>query len=151
MTASALDAIVETAGNLNVHRRTGTILRAGAEMATADMRLSYQAAARYSTAYYGQLARSKLGLDRIELRAPAPVLASVAAPPMDERVRRAEPGSDACTDAPTQLCDDGIVQRHLGGHGCNLLMIGKYGASMAAWRSLWPLGYAWAYAVARAA
>jgi soluble lytic murein transglycosylase len=58
--------------------------------ATADMRLSYQAAARYSTAYYGQLARAKLGLDRIELRAPSPVLASDAAPPADERVRAAD-------------------------------------------------------------
>ncbi|MGY4488284.1 hypothetical protein ACVWWR_007475 [Bradyrhizobium sp. LM3.2] len=42
--------------------------------ATADARLSYQTAARYPTAYYGQLARAKLGLDRIELRAPSPVL-----------------------------------------------------------------------------
>jgi soluble lytic murein transglycosylase len=57
--------------------------------ATADMRLSYQAAARYSTAYYGQLARAKLGFDRIELRAPSPVLASDAAP-VDERVRAAD-------------------------------------------------------------
>jgi soluble lytic murein transglycosylase len=57
--------------------------------ATADMRLSYQAAARYSTAYYGQLARAKLGFDRIELRAPSPVLASDAAP-VDARVRAAD-------------------------------------------------------------
>ena len=35
------------------------------------MRKSYEAAARYPTAYYGQLARASLGLDRIELRAPA--------------------------------------------------------------------------------
>jgi soluble lytic murein transglycosylase len=34
----------------------------------ADMRASYQAAARNTTAYYGQLARAKLGLDKIELR-----------------------------------------------------------------------------------
>ena len=40
------------------------------------MRASYEAAARYPTAYYGQLARAKLGLDGIELRAPAPVLAA---------------------------------------------------------------------------
>jgi soluble lytic murein transglycosylase len=33
------------------------------------MRRFYQAAARHSTAYYGQLAGAKLGLDRIELRA----------------------------------------------------------------------------------
>jgi peptidoglycan lytic transglycosylase len=35
-----------------------------------QMRASYQAAARYPTAYYGQLARAKLGLDKIELRLP---------------------------------------------------------------------------------
>jgi soluble lytic murein transglycosylase len=36
-----------------------------------EMRASYEAAARYPTAYYGQLARAKLGLeDRIELRVP---------------------------------------------------------------------------------
>lgn len=58
--------------------------------APADARLSYQAAARYPTAYYGQLARARLGLDRIELRAPSPVLAAVDAPPADERVRAAD-------------------------------------------------------------
>jgi soluble lytic murein transglycosylase len=58
--------------------------------ATADARLSYQAAARYSTAYYGQLARARLGLDRIVLRAPSPVLASADTPPADERVRAAD-------------------------------------------------------------
>src|SRR6202011_5441195 len=35
------------------------------------MRADYEAAARHGTAYYGQLARAKLGLDRFELR-PAP-------------------------------------------------------------------------------
>jgi soluble lytic murein transglycosylase len=35
-----------------------------------QMRASYEAAARHPTAYYGQLARAKLGLQRIELRAP---------------------------------------------------------------------------------
>ena len=35
-----------------------------------EMRASYEAAARYPTAYYGQLARAKLGLDKIELRPP---------------------------------------------------------------------------------
>jgi len=34
-----------------------------------QMRASYEAAARHPTAYYGQLARAKLGLKRIELRA----------------------------------------------------------------------------------
>jgi soluble lytic murein transglycosylase len=36
------------------------------------MRASYEAAARHTTAYYGQLARAKLGLERLELRAPPP-------------------------------------------------------------------------------
>ncbi|QQO11564.1 transglycosylase SLT domain-containing protein [Bradyrhizobium diazoefficiens] len=58
--------------------------------ATADARRSYQAAARYPTAYYGQLARAKLGIDRIELRAPSPVLAAADTPPADERVRAAD-------------------------------------------------------------
>jgi soluble lytic murein transglycosylase len=34
------------------------------------MHANYEAAARHPTAYYGQLARARLGLDRIELRAP---------------------------------------------------------------------------------
>ena len=42
------------------------------------------------TAYYGQLARAKLGRDRIDLRAPSPVLASADASATDERVRAAE-------------------------------------------------------------
>jgi soluble lytic murein transglycosylase len=54
------------------------------------MRASYEAAARYPTAYYGQLARAALGRDRIELRAPLPDLASADAPAADERVRAAE-------------------------------------------------------------
>lgn len=58
--------------------------------ATADARMSYQAAARYPTAYYGQLARARLGLDGIELRPPSPVLAVADTPPADERVRAAE-------------------------------------------------------------
>jgi soluble lytic murein transglycosylase len=55
-----------------------------------EMRASYQAAARHTTAYYGQLARAKLGLDRIELRAPLP--ADPANDPLlsDERVRAAD-------------------------------------------------------------
>jgi peptidoglycan lytic transglycosylase len=53
------------------------------------MRVSYEAAARYPTAYYGQLARAKLGRHGIELRAPSPVLASADAPATDERVRAA--------------------------------------------------------------
>ena len=58
--------------------------------ATADARQSYQAAARYPTAYYGQLASARLGLDHIELRAPSPVLASADTLPADERVRAAD-------------------------------------------------------------
>ena len=51
---------------------------------------SYEAAARYPTAYYGQLARARLGRDQIELRAPSPVLASADASATDERVRAAD-------------------------------------------------------------
>ena len=58
--------------------------------ATADARMSYKAAARYPTAYYGQLARARLGLEGIELRAPSPVLAAADTPPADERVRAAD-------------------------------------------------------------
>jgi soluble lytic murein transglycosylase len=55
------------------------------------MRAGYEAAARYPTAYYGQLARAKLGRDQIELRAPSPALASAdGATTTDERVRAAE-------------------------------------------------------------
>lgn len=53
-------------------------------------RASYEAAARYPTAYYGQLARAKLGRDQIELRAPSPVLVSADVPAADERVRAAD-------------------------------------------------------------
>jgi soluble lytic murein transglycosylase len=54
------------------------------------MRANYQAAARYPTAYYGQLARAKLGLDKIELRPPLhadPVNVPAA---LDELVRAAD-------------------------------------------------------------
>ena len=54
------------------------------------MRASYEAAARYPTAYYGQLARAKLGRDQIELRPPSPAAAADRAPATDERVRAAE-------------------------------------------------------------
>lgn len=50
----------------------------------------YEAAARYPTAYYGQLARAKLGRDGIELRVPSPVAASSDAPATRERVRAAD-------------------------------------------------------------
>lgn len=54
------------------------------------MRASYEAAARYPTAYYGQLARASLGLDRIELRAPVPANLADGAAFADERVRAAD-------------------------------------------------------------
>jgi len=54
------------------------------------MRASFEAAARYPTAYYGQLARARLGRDQFELRVPSPVLASGDAPAADERVRAAD-------------------------------------------------------------
>jgi soluble lytic murein transglycosylase-like protein len=38
----------------------------------AEMRAQYEAAARYSTAYYGQLANARLGLGEIALRSPPP-------------------------------------------------------------------------------
>jgi soluble lytic murein transglycosylase len=47
--------------------------RGRAAEATGDndaMRAGYEAAARHTTAYYGQLARAKLGLERLELRGP---------------------------------------------------------------------------------
>src|SRR6185369_9228300 len=50
----------------------------------------YEAAARYPTAYYGQLAHTRLGRDRIELRTPSPVLASADTSSTDERVRAAD-------------------------------------------------------------
>ncbi len=55
-----------------------------------EMRASYEAAARHPTAYYGQLARAKLGLDRIELRAPPQAGPANVPAPLDERVRAAD-------------------------------------------------------------
>jgi len=57
---------------------------------TDAMRANYEAAARYPTAYYGQLARARLGRDQLELRAPSPVLASANASATDERLRAAD-------------------------------------------------------------
>jgi peptidoglycan lytic transglycosylase len=57
---------------------------------TGKMRAAYEAAARQGTAYYGQLARARLGLDRVELQPPAqqdPVLDPLA---LDERLRAAD-------------------------------------------------------------
>jgi soluble lytic murein transglycosylase len=54
----------------------------------AEMEASYAAAARYPTAYYGQLARAKLGIGLGELRLPAEAADSTAV--TDERVRAAD-------------------------------------------------------------
>src|SRR3984893_5432921 len=54
------------------------------------MRAGYEAAARYPTAYYGQLARARLGIDRIELRVPLPGNRADDAAIADERVRAAD-------------------------------------------------------------
>ncbi len=56
----------------------------------AEMRAFYEAAARYPTAYYGQLARARLGLDRAQFRAPVPAEAADDATLADERVRAAD-------------------------------------------------------------
>jgi soluble lytic murein transglycosylase len=57
---------------------------------TDVMRASYEAAANYPTAYYGQLARARLGLDRIELRVPMAVSPADDVALADERVRAAD-------------------------------------------------------------
>lgn len=54
------------------------------------MRASYEAAARHTTAYYGQLARAKLGLERFELRAPPPADTASSPAVSDEIVRAAD-------------------------------------------------------------
>ncbi len=65
--------------------------RAAEALGQADaMRANYEAAARHPTAYYGQLARARLGRGEIELRAPLPDLASAEAPVSDERLRAAD-------------------------------------------------------------
>jgi soluble lytic murein transglycosylase len=54
------------------------------------MRANYEAAARHTTAYYGQLARAKLGLERLELRAPLPSDPAGGPALSDEIVRAAD-------------------------------------------------------------
>ncbi len=51
------------------------------------MRVSYEAAARHATAYYGQLARAKLGIGTIELRPALSADPANASAPLDDRVR----------------------------------------------------------------
>jgi soluble lytic murein transglycosylase len=63
---------------------------AEAEGNNEKMRAEYEAAARHGTAYYGQLARAKLGLDRIELRAPLRPGQNNGPALSDERVRAAD-------------------------------------------------------------
>jgi soluble lytic murein transglycosylase len=54
------------------------------------MRAGYEAAARHTTAYYGQLARAKLGLEGIQLRAPLPADPAGGAALSNEIVRAAD-------------------------------------------------------------
>jgi soluble lytic murein transglycosylase len=58
--------------------------------ANDEMRANYEAAARHPTAYYGQLARAKLGLDRIELRPPLSADPANGSALLDELVRAAD-------------------------------------------------------------
>ena len=53
-------------------------------------RAFYQAAARHTTAYYGQLARAKIGIEKLELRAPPPAEAAGTSVLADEIVRAAD-------------------------------------------------------------
>jgi soluble lytic murein transglycosylase len=54
------------------------------------MRADYEAAARHVTSYYGQLARAKLGLDKIELRPPPQPDPAGGSAPADELVHAAD-------------------------------------------------------------
>jgi peptidoglycan lytic transglycosylase len=56
---------------------------------TEQMRAFFEAAASHTTAYYGQLARARLGLDRVELRPPPQPDLCQGPAFMDERVRAA--------------------------------------------------------------
>ena len=56
----------------------------------ATMRADYEAAAGHGTAYYGQLARARLGLDRVELRPPPQSDPGQGSPLSDELVRAAD-------------------------------------------------------------
>jgi soluble lytic murein transglycosylase len=55
-----------------------------------EMRAEYEAAARHCTAYYGQLARAKLGVEKVELRVPPQPGPDSGAAPSDELVRAAD-------------------------------------------------------------
>jgi soluble lytic murein transglycosylase len=56
----------------------------------AAMRKYYEMSARYPTAYYGQLSRAKLGIDRIELRTPPHLRLASSSPVAGEIVRAAD-------------------------------------------------------------
>ena len=55
-----------------------------------EARASFEAAARHTTAYYGQLARAKLGLDKMELRTPPAADSANTQALADELVRAAD-------------------------------------------------------------
>jgi len=55
-----------------------------------EMRADYEAAARYQTAYYGQLARAKLGHNKVELRSALELSSGQPAGNSDELVRAVE-------------------------------------------------------------
>jgi peptidoglycan lytic transglycosylase len=57
---------------------------------TEAMRAEYEAAAQHGTAYYGQLARARLGLENVELRKPPGPDPDSAKALSDERVRAAD-------------------------------------------------------------
>ncbi len=57
---------------------------------TETMRAAFETAARHPTAYYGQLARARLGLDDMTLRTPSQAAADESATLPDARVRAAD-------------------------------------------------------------
>jgi soluble lytic murein transglycosylase len=63
---------------------------AEAEGKNEEMRAEYEAAARHGTAYYGQLARAKLGFEKTELRIPPQPDPESGSPVSDERARAAD-------------------------------------------------------------
>jgi soluble lytic murein transglycosylase len=86
------------------------------------MRAEYEAAAREGTAYYGQMARAKLGLETVELR-PPPESAPDGGPALfDERVRAAEMlyalgERDAVRGFVTDLADESVDTKVLAALG----------------------------------
>jgi len=68
------------------------------------MHADYQAAARYSTAYYGQLARAKLGADGFELRLPPRQPAPSSRSPLADELVRATEMLYAMGERDTVVC-----------------------------------------------